>query len=108
MAPPWPPPLAGSRLQAGKGNNNVMYYVYILKSPISSRHYIGHTSDLSQRLREHNSGKSRYTKAHTPWEIVYTETYTTKQDAYAREMQIKSYKGGRAFKALFSNDGGVA
>ncbi len=77
-----------------------MFYVYILESLATKRHYTGHSSNLQRRLEEHNSGKSRFTKAYRPWRIVYTEWYSTKQEAYAREMQIKSYKGGRAFRAL--------
>jgi predicted GIY-YIG superfamily endonuclease len=35
-----------------------MHYVYLLEnSSIADRRYIGVTSDLSQRLREHNQGK---------------------------------------------------
>ena len=77
-----------------------MYTVYILESIRESKHYIGHASDLERRLGEHNSGKSRYTKAYVPWKVIYTEVLPTKNEAYAREMQIKSYKGGRAFKTL--------
>lgn len=77
-----------------------MYTVYILESVKRQKHYIGHTSDLERRFRDHNLGRSRYTKAYVPWKIVYTEVFSTKNEAYAREMQIKSYKGGRAFKTL--------
>ncbi|MBL8121394.1 GIY-YIG nuclease family protein [Candidatus Saccharibacteria bacterium] len=86
-----------------------MYYVYILQSVEFQRYYVGHTDDVSRRLAEHNSGHTPSTKPYAPWRIVYTESYTTKQDAYKRERQIKSYKGGRAFKALLNNTvGGVA
>ena len=78
----------------------IMYKVYILKSLTKNRYYVGHSKDLALRLINHNQGKVRSTKAYTPWVIIYTEDYDTKQLAYAREMQIKSYKGGRAFKAL--------
>lgn len=77
-----------------------MYKVYILRSLSKQRHYIGHTDSIIRRLDEHNSGKTKSTKPFTPWEIIYTEDFDTKQQAYAREMQIKSYKGGRAFKEL--------
>ena len=86
-----------------------MYYVYILESVLKKRYYIGHTNNLDKRLLEHNSGKNRSTKAYAPWKIVYTEAVATKQEAYSREMRIKSYKGGRAFKNLIKDSvGGVA
>jgi len=77
-----------------------MYKVYIIISLLKKRYYVGHTSDLSRRLEEHNSGKNKSTKPYIPWAVVYSEVFNTKQDAYAREMKIKSYKGGRAFKSL--------
>ncbi|PIY92779.1 MAG: endonuclease, partial [Candidatus Magasanikbacteria bacterium CG_4_10_14_0_8_um_filter_42_12] len=42
----------------------------------------------------------RSTKSGVPWKLVYTELFNTKSDAYKREMQIKSYKGGNAFREL--------
>ena len=77
-----------------------MYKTYIIKSLAKERYYIGHTKDLSRRLDEHNSGKTKSTKPYVPWELVYHESFNTKNDAYAREIKIKSYKGGRAFKSL--------
>lgn len=38
--------------------------------------------------------------------IVYFEKYYNAKDAYKREKQIKSYKGGNEFKKLIN--GGVA
>ncbi|MBI2251522.1 MAG: GIY-YIG nuclease family protein [Armatimonadetes bacterium] len=77
-----------------------MYKVYIIKSMKKERFYIGHTGDLETRLKSHNSGKVRSTKAYSPWDIVYVEEFTGKVGAYKRELKIKSYKGGEAFKKL--------
>ncbi|MDR3627736.1 MAG: GIY-YIG nuclease family protein [Ignavibacteriaceae bacterium] len=77
-----------------------MYYIYILKSKDSNHFYIGHTADLEKRLSEHNSGRVKSTKKYLPWQVIYFETANTKSEAYKREMQIKSYKGGNAFKKL--------
>ena len=35
-----------------------MYYVYIIRSDTVGKHYIGYTSDLGRRLKNHNSGYS--------------------------------------------------
>ena len=77
-----------------------MFFVYILRSKKSGRYYIGHTSDINKRLKEHNSGKVRSTKAYVPWEVAYSEKYEAKSDVFQREMQIKKYKSGEAFKKL--------
>ena len=81
-----------------------MYFVYILKSKNFNRYYIGHTSDWKKRLSEHNTNKVRSTKAYSPWEIVLLEKYETKSEAFKREMQIKSYKSGEAFKKLLEDN----
>jgi len=77
-----------------------MHIVYILQSQINKKYYIGHTKNLDQRLKQHNSGKVKSTKNAKPWEIIYSEKYKTKSEAYRREIQIKAYKGGRAFRNL--------
>jgi putative endonuclease len=83
-----------------------MFYIYILKSINSNHYYIGHTSKLQERLSNHNSGLVKSTKKYLPWKIVYTETFRTKSEAYKRELQIKSYKGGNAFKKLINSVSG--
>jgi putative endonuclease len=55
----------------------VPFWVYILKSESTGKTYIGHTSDIERRLREHNDkelGKLRYTrKQKGPWKLIYSE-----------------------------------
>jgi len=78
-----------------------MYDVYILESiERPDKYYVGHTQDLKNRLERHNRGLVKSTKHARPWKIIYTEEYETKKDSYKRELQIKSYKGGEAFKKL--------
>ena len=85
---------------AGK---TVMFKVYILKSGIKQKFYIGSTDNLEKRLNSHNKGKVKSTKVYKPWKVIYTETFEKRNNAYKRERQIKSYKGGQAFKKLISN-----
>jgi putative endonuclease len=80
-----------------------MFYVYILKSK-NSQYYIGYTNNIEDRLRHHNSGASKYTRINRPWSIIYTEKFVDKKLAWLREKQIKSYKGGVAFKKLIKID----
>jgi putative endonuclease len=62
----------------------VMYYVYILRKYEGSEIYIGYTSDLKRRFKEHNT-KSR------SWELVYYEAYKARKDARIREERLKYY-----------------
>ncbi|MFA7420819.1 MAG: GIY-YIG nuclease family protein [Melioribacteraceae bacterium] len=79
------------------------FTVYILKSLSRERYYVGHSADTVKRMSEHNSGKVKSTKAFVPWKIVYTENFESKSEAFKREMQIKRYKSGDAFKKLISS-----
>ena len=81
-----------------------MYHVYILKSLRDNGYYIGCTSDLDKRIREHNSGKTVSLRNRRPLEIIYSERYDNQAEAYSREKQIKSYKGGSAFKKLIHGE----
>jgi predicted GIY-YIG superfamily endonuclease len=44
-------------------------FVYALKNQINDEIYVGISADLDRRLKEHNSGKNRYTKAFLPWTL---------------------------------------
>ncbi|MBU1097467.1 MAG: GIY-YIG nuclease family protein [Bacteroidetes bacterium] len=46
-----------------------MYTTYILKSLKDGTYYYGSTSDLHNRLSNHNGGKSKYTRSKRPWII---------------------------------------
>ncbi len=77
-----------------------MYKTYILKSEKNKKYYIGHTQNLDERFDRHNRGLVKSTKHYRPWKVVYSEVFDNKNDAYRREFEIKSYKGGNAFKKL--------
>jgi len=66
------------------------YYVYVLQSMSSRKFYIGQTANLKDRLRRHNSGRSRYTRVRGPWELVHFEEFATRTEAIHREMELKA------------------
>lgn len=67
-----------------------MYWVYILKSCVKSVTYTGSTNDLDRRLKEHNSGKSTFTRRYVPWVVVYKEELKSISEAREREKYLKS------------------
>lgn len=74
-----------------------MWYVYILRSLKSpDREYVGFTSDLRRRLKDHNSGKSRHTAKYKPWKIAWYCAFPDKTKALDFETYLKSHSG-RAF-----------
>ena len=76
----------------------VMFYTYILKSIKNGRYYTGSTNDLRKRLKQHNDGKSTYTKYRGPYELIYYEACFNEEDAKVREKYLKSGRGKRFIK----------
>jgi predicted GIY-YIG superfamily endonuclease len=74
-----------------------MPYVYILASEAEvGRFYVGRTTDLRQRLEDHNSGKSVHTAKYVPCRLQTYFTFSDKNKAAAFERYLKS-GSGRAF-----------
>ena len=68
-------------------------FVYILYSPGHNRTYVGQTENLNNRLKYHNSGKVRSTKAYLPWKMIYNEELADRSQAIRREKWFKSSQG---------------
>lgn len=79
-----------------------MFYVYVIQNDFNNKHYIGSTSNIENRLSEHNQGRVKSTKNKGKWRLIYSEEYKTNTEARIRENKIKSYKGGNAFKKLIA------
>jgi len=69
------------------------YYVYILHGFLKNFIYIGYSENLVKRIKAHNSGKVKSTKAYLPLKLVFYEAYTTKSDAKRREKYLKTNRG---------------
>lgn len=75
-----------------------MFYVYVLESKKDRRLYIGFTSDLRERVKEHKNGRVDSTRYRRPLELIYYEAYKDKKIAKNREVQLKSGKAHMALK----------
>ena len=76
-----------------------MYYVYLLKiEGIKNKDfYIGYTSNLKERMRQHLAGETKTTKGKNP-RLLYYEAYNDKYLALKREKGIKN--SGSVYMAL--------
>jgi predicted GIY-YIG superfamily endonuclease len=71
-----------------------MYYVYLIESvPTPTRHYVGFSTDLRQRLIDHNEGKLPTTAPHRPWRVKTYLAFSSKKQALAFEKYLKSGSG---------------
>ncbi len=70
-----------------------MYYVYFLKSLNSDFRYVGYTSDLEKRFKEHNEGQNKSTKPYRPFEINAYVAVKTEEIAKNLEKYFKTGSG---------------
>lgn len=71
-----------------------MSWVYLLRSArFPEKTYIGLTTNLEQRLRDHDEGRSRHTSRFGPWELVVAIQFKDPAKAAAFELYLKSGSG---------------
>ena len=71
-----------------------MFYVYVMQSIQNPEHfYVGYTSDLRLRLKEHNTGTCRHTNKYKPWKIRSYFAFDSKEKAEAFEKFLKGHSG---------------
>ena len=70
-----------------------MYYVYVLRSQIDGKHYIGYTTNLRNRMQKHNNGEVTSTRSRRPFELIFYEDFKSMKDAKRREQYFKTTKG---------------
>lgn len=80
-----------------------MFFVYVIVSKINGlRFYVGLCEDVQKRLNEHNSQKTKSTKAYVPWELFYFEKFGARKEAREREKYLKSGSGKESIKRKWS------
>jgi len=78
-----------------------MFYVYVLKSLVNDKYYIGYTKDINLRLRKHNNGDVQSTRKFRPWMLLGFEVFEKSNEARWREHELKNH--GIKKKLLIKN-----
>ena len=73
-----------------------MMFVYVIYSDHTGKRYTGYTNNLSRRLREHNAGYVKSTKAGVPWRILAHKKYDSRSEARWMERKLKRSKERRS------------
>lgn len=81
----------------------MFHYVYILRSKKNSSLYIGYTTNLRKRFKQHNSGESLATKPFRPYALIFYEAFLNRIDAKNREKYLKSGFGRRTINKMLKN-----
>lgn len=81
------------------------YFVYILKNS-DNKLYIGQTSDLNRRLKDHTRSKAAvFTKKHKGFKLVYFEKFQTLLESRRRENQLKGWTRAKKDALISGNLG---
>jgi len=82
-----------------------MFWTYLLENQNDKSWYIGYTSDLEKRLKEHQGGFGSQTTSQKKgdWNLIYCEGYLNKKDAEGRERFLKSGSGRKYLKKQLLN-----
>ncbi len=79
------------------------FWTYMLRCRDGS-YYVGHSDDLEARLAAHHAGVfPGYTRVRRPVELVWCEGFTSREDAFGRERQVKGWSR-RKKEALIAGD----
>ena len=75
-----------------------MYYVYVLRSRKDGKLYIGRSTDLRRRIKQHLNGEVLATKGRRPLELLYYEAFSNGTDCGREELFLKSGIGRESLK----------
>ena len=76
------------------------FCVYILFSHKDHLLYTGFTTNIVERIKNHNDGKTKSTAPRRPLELIFCEFYLFEADARKREMYFKTTAGKKAVKLM--------
>jgi putative endonuclease len=73
-------------------------FVYVLASSERGRTltYVGWTTDLERRLKQHNDGRGAKSTRGRAWTLHYVERFGTPREAMSREWRLKRDRTFRA------------
>ena len=70
-----------------------MFYVYIIQSQIDKSYYTGSTENLKNRLKEHNTGRAKFTSTKGDYMLVWYCAFNEKKKALDFEKYLKQGSG---------------
>ncbi|MBI5768120.1 MAG: GIY-YIG nuclease family protein [Verrucomicrobia bacterium] len=85
------------------GTNRVNVTVYVLRSVVNGRRYVGITAQLATRLSTHRKRQTRGGQLLDRFELLRTEEFPSYAAARAREIFLKSGQGRAWLDATFGS-----
>ena len=81
-----------------------MFFVYVLKSLKTGRHYKGQSNDLLGRLKRHNNGLEKFTSKELPWELVFWTQKESRSEAMRLEKKLKDLKSTKRLQSWIDDE----
>lgn len=76
-------------------------FVYVIRSSVDGRFYVGMTIHVERRVAEHNSGRTKSTKGYIPWVLFFSEEHLNREEARKREKYLKTGYGKQWIKEKY-------
>ena len=92
-------PTRGAK-SSGKIRGDLSWFLYILKSEVCDKFYIGISQNPMRRLEYHNTIEKGFTSRYRPWILVHKKEYETRTETHSAEMKIKDWKSKTAIKKV--------
>ncbi len=80
------------------------YFLYILKSQTTDKHYIGISQNPERRLQYHNTLEKGFTSRYRPWKIVFKKEFESKQEAMVMERKLKNWKSKTMIERIITGE----
>lgn len=77
----------------GVARNRGMRFAYILRSEMDGSYCFGSTTNVDERVKQHNQGLSNHTSKYRPWQLVWFGAFVSKARAEAFERYLKTGSG---------------
>ncbi len=72
------------------------FHVYLLFSQKTGQVYLGYTSDLRRRFRQHNArDNTGWTRRGKPWRLLSVQSYFDKHSALIAEQRLKESRSAK-------------
>ena len=81
-----------------------MFYVYAISSLRRNYIYVGMSSNVDRRIKEHNTGKEKTTRPYLPFRLLYVESCENRAAARKREKYWKSGTGKEQLRIIRDTD----
>jgi putative endonuclease len=78
------------------------FFVYCLYSDLHDRLYIGQTSNIERRFKQHSDGRVISTRKYLPYRIIYFEEVPDRASAFKREKELKVTSKRKFLRSLIN------